>query len=71
MCLEGSCGVCIVTLKRTHPVTKELKTYAVNSVSISIRIFLGRGYSLGQMLGQERSNSEWLNSALKEKNFSK
>lgn len=33
MCLEGGCGVCLVALKGTHPVTGETRIWAVNSVS--------------------------------------
>ncbi|XP_073819307.1 uncharacterized protein [Musca autumnalis] len=31
MCLEGGCGVCVVTIRGKHPVTGELKTWASNS----------------------------------------
>ena len=33
MCLEGGCGVCIVNVVDTHPVTKQRITFSVNSVS--------------------------------------
>lgn len=32
MCLEGGCGACIVTLTGRHPVSGDIKSWAVNSV---------------------------------------
>ena len=37
MCLEGGCGVCVVSVTGIHPVTKENTTWAVNSVSDIIK----------------------------------
>lgn len=36
MCLEGGCGACICVIKGRHPDTKEMKTWATNSVSTSL-----------------------------------
>lgn len=36
MCLEGGCGACIVNVRAKHPVDDEIKSFAINSVSISI-----------------------------------
>lgn len=36
MCLEGGCGACIVNIRAKHPVDDEIKSFAINSVSISI-----------------------------------
>lgn len=33
MCLEGGCGVCVVTVRGIHPVTKVKSTWAANSVN--------------------------------------
>lgn len=32
MCSEGGCGACIVNVNAIHPVTKETKSWAINSV---------------------------------------
>lgn len=32
MCQEGGCGACICVVTGEHPVTGEIKTWAVNSV---------------------------------------
>lgn len=32
MCLEGGCGSCICAIRRHHPATDEIKTFAINSV---------------------------------------
>lgn len=34
MCLEGGCGACVVSVSGKHPVTGDMKTWAVNSVSV-------------------------------------
>lgn len=36
MCLEGGCGACVVALQGPHPVSKNVQTWAVNSVIISV-----------------------------------
>lgn len=41
MCSEGGCGACIVNVNAIHPVTKEIKSWAVNSV-ISFVFFFSK-----------------------------
>lgn len=36
MCLEGGCGACVVNVNGLHPVTKEKKSWAVNSVGFRL-----------------------------------
>lgn len=35
MCLEGGCGVCLVSVKQLNPTTGNIQITAVNSVSIN------------------------------------
>lgn len=42
MCQEGGCGVCICVIKGRHPDTKEMRTWATNSVSNDLRNTLKR-----------------------------
>lgn len=42
MCLEGGCGACIVNVRGIHPIDKELKSWAVNSVNNLLLLLLQR-----------------------------
>uniref|UniRef100_A0A1Y9HAI9 Uncharacterized protein n=1 Tax=Anopheles farauti TaxID=69004 RepID=A0A1Y9HAI9_9DIPT len=54
MCLEGGCGVCIVNVTGVHPVTKETRTWSVNSCLFPVFACHGMDIKTVEALGNRK-----------------
>lgn len=70
MCLEGGCGVCVVTLRRIHPVTKKKYTIAVNSCLYPILLCDGSDIETIEFLRQQQKGYHPIQKRLAEYNGS-
>ncbi|XP_052859784.1 uncharacterized protein LOC128267033 [Anopheles cruzii] len=54
MCLEGGCGACIVSVSGVHPVTKDTRTWSVNSCLFPVFACHGLDIKTVEALGNKR-----------------
>uniref|UniRef100_A0A240PPU5 FAD-binding PCMH-type domain-containing protein n=1 Tax=Anopheles epiroticus TaxID=199890 RepID=A0A240PPU5_9DIPT len=54
MCLEGGCGACVVNVSGIHPVTKDTKTWSVNSCLFPVFACHGLDIKTVEALGNKR-----------------